>query len=67
MAQCVHTVPFQYKLSAAALELTFVLTSMKRHGIIRLFPKGNLQGNKETLASGERPRIGIPKGEQVCQ
>lgn len=49
------------------LELTFALTFTEPRVIISMFPKGEPQGSKETLASGEWARIGNPKGEQVCQ
>jgi hypothetical protein len=49
------------------LELTFALTFTEPRGMIYMFPQGEPQGSKETLASGEWTRIGNPKGEQVCQ
>ena len=45
------------------LELTFVLTFINPHGMLGLFPVGELQGSEDTLAPGERPRIGNPKGD----
>jgi hypothetical protein len=31
--------------------------------MLGLFPVGELQGSEDTLAPGERPRIGNPKGD----
>ncbi|HVB74577.1 MAG TPA: hypothetical protein VNE38_13565, partial [Ktedonobacteraceae bacterium] len=44
------------------LERAFALTFVKQDDILSVSHEGTLQGTKETLAPGERTRIGHPKG-----
>jgi len=57
----------QFHVVLCNLELTFALTFTAPRGMICMFPQREPQGSEETLALGERTRIGNPKGEQVCQ